>query len=120
MNLRSETATLSLGMEGVIEVNPERIGTLYASGMELPYIEFDRAEPALKLVYNGEDYWYVRTLPLKGYGAVMPRHIRALEGEGKKPLLARFPSGENFSTSSHWDRIYIYATGVRPIGAGKR
>lgn len=96
-------------MEGVLEVNPERIETLYTDGMELPYVEFGQVEPALKLVYNGEAYWYVRTLPLKGYGAVMARHIRALAADGKKPVLARF-----------WDRIYIYATGVTPIGAGKK
>ena len=96
-------------MEGVLEINPDRVETLYTDGMELPYIEFGEAEPALKLVYGGEDYWYVRTLPLKGYGAVMARHIRGLEAEGKKPVLARF-----------LDRIYIYATGVTPIGAGKK
>ena len=96
-------------MEGVLEVNPDHIETLYAGGMELPYVQFGEAEPALKLVYGGEDYWYVRTLPLRGYGAVMPRHIRALEAEGNKPILARF-----------WDRIYIYATGVTPIGTGKK
>jgi hypothetical protein len=96
-------------MDGVIEVNPGRVETLYTSGMELPYVEFGQVEPALKLVHGGEDYWYVRTLPLKGYGAVMAGHIRELEGDGKKPILARF-----------WDRIYIYATGVTPIGAGKK
>jgi hypothetical protein len=96
-------------MEGVIEVNAERIETLYASGMELPYVQFGQAEPALKLVYDTEDYWYVRTLPLKGYGAEMARHVRGLETDGKKPILARF-----------WDRIYIYATGVTPIGTGKK
>ena len=95
-------------MEGVIEVNPGRLATLYANGLELPYVEFGSAEPALKLVHGGEDYWYVRTLPLKGYGAVMARYVRALEGEGKKTVLARF-----------FDRIYIYATGVIPIGAKK-
>jgi len=79
-------------MEGVIEVNPGRLATLYANGLELPYVEFGSAEPALKLVHGGEDYWYVR----------------ALEGEGKKTVLARF-----------FDRIYIYATGVIPIGAKK-
>ncbi len=68
-----------------------------------------QVEPALKLVYGGEDYWYVRTLPLKGYGAVMARHIRGLQSDGKKPILARFR-----------DRIYIYATGVTPIGTGKK
>ena len=96
-------------MEGVIEVNPERIDTLYTEGMELPYVEFGQVEPALKLVYGSEDYWYVRTLPLKGYGAVMARHIRELETDGKKPILARFR-----------DRIYIYATGVTPNGAAKK
>ena len=93
-------------MEGVIELNPARLETLYANGLELPYVEFGGAEPALKLVHGGEDYWYVRTLPIKGYGAVMARHVRALQAEGKKAMLARF-----------YDRIYVYATGVTPIGA---
>ncbi len=96
-------------MDGVLEVDPEQIDTLYTDGMTLPYVEFSQVEPALKLVYGGEDYWYVRTLPLKGYGAVMARHIRDLEAEGKNPVLARF-----------WSRIYIYATGVTPIGTGKK
>jgi hypothetical protein len=96
-------------MEGVLEVNPEQIDTLHTDGMTLPYVEFSQVEPALKLVHGGEDYWYVRTLPLKGYGAVMARHIRELEAEGKKPVLARF-----------WSRIYIYATGVTPIGTGRK
>jgi hypothetical protein len=96
-------------MEGVIEVNPEQVDALYASGVELPYVHFGQVEPALKLMYGGEDYWYVRTLPLKGYGAVMAGHIRGLEADGKRPILARF-----------WDRIYIYATGVTPIGTGKK
>lgn len=96
-------------MEGVIEVNPERIETLYASGMELPCVQFGQEEPALKLVYRSEDYWYVRTLPVKGYGAVIGRHVRELETDSKKPILARFR-----------DRIYIYATGVTPIGSGKK
>jgi hypothetical protein len=96
-------------MEGVIEVNPARVGTLHADSVEVPYVEFGQIEPAVKLVYEGEDYWYVRTLPIRGYGAVMARHIRELQGDGNKPLLARFR-----------DRIYIYATGVTPIGASKK
>jgi hypothetical protein len=96
-------------MQGVIEVNPDSIGTLYASGMELPYVQFGQVGPALKLVYDSEDYWYVRTLPLKGYGAVMARHISGLRTDGKKPILARFRN-----------RIYIYATGITPIGTGKK
>ncbi len=95
-------------MEGVHEVRPDSIETLYTDGMELPYVEYGDAEPAVKLVFGGEDYWYYRTLPVKGYGAVMARYIRALEAEGHRPLLARFRM-----------RIYIYATGVTPIGAGK-
>ncbi len=39
----------------------------------------------------------------------MGRHLRELEAEGKKAVLARF-----------WSRIYIYATGVTPIGSGKK
>ena len=95
-------------MEGVIEVRPGSLETLYTSGMELPYVEYGQHEPGVKLVYAGEDYWYYRTLPLKGYGAVLARYIRELQAEGHKPLLARFGT-----------RIYIYATGVTPIGAGK-
>ena len=95
-------------MEGVIEVRPESLATLYTNGLELLYVEYGNHEPGVKLVYEGEDYWYFRTLPLKGYGAVLPRYIRELLAEGHKPLLARFAT-----------RIYIYATGVTPIGAGK-
>ena len=95
-------------MEGVQEVNEGRLETLATNGMELPYIEYGQIEPAVKLVWNGEDFWYHKTLPLKGYSAVMAGYIRALEAEGHKPLLARF-----------YDRIYIYATGITPLGAGK-
>ena len=95
-------------MQGVIEVRPSRLETLYTDGMELPYVQYGDVEPALQLVLGGEEYWYYRTLPVKGYGAVMARYIRELQAEGKKPLLARFGM-----------RIYIYATGVTPIGAGK-
>ena len=95
-------------MEGVIEVRPESIETLYTHGLELPYIEYGDMEPGVKLIHDGEDYWYYKTLPLKGYGAVMPRYIKDLAAEDHKPLLARFGQ-----------RIYIYATGITPIGAGK-
>ncbi len=95
-------------MEGVIEVRPESIETLYTHGLELPYIEYGDMEPRVKLIHDGEDYWYYKTLPLKGYGAVMPRYIKDLMAEDHKPLLARFGL-----------RIYIYATGITPIGAGK-
>jgi len=72
-------------MQGVVEVRPERLQTLYANGLELPYVEFgSSAEPGIKLVFQGEEYWYYRTLPIKGYGAVMAKYIRALHGEGKK------------------------------------
>ena len=96
-------------MQGVVEVRPERLQTLYANGLELPYVEFgSSAEPGIKLIFQGEDYWYYGTLPIKGYGAVMAKYIRGLQGEGKKTMLARFGM-----------RIYIYATGITPIGAGK-
>ncbi len=95
-------------MVEVIEVKPGQLESLYTDGMELPYVECLREEPAIKLVHAGEEYAYFRTVPLKGYGAVLASHIRALEAEGKKALLARFGK-----------RIYIFATGVTPIGAGK-
>ncbi len=95
-------------MQGVHEVREDDIETLVADGMELPYVEYGSMEPAIKLVYGGEDYWYYKTLPIKGYGAVAARYIKELEAGGHKPLLARF-----------FNRIYIYATGVTPIGAGK-
>jgi hypothetical protein len=95
-------------MQGVHEVNPESLETLYTAGMELPYVEYGQMEPAIKLVWDGEDFWYYKTLPLKGYGAVLPRYIRTLEDEGHKPVLARYGT-----------RIFIYATGITPIGAGK-
>jgi hypothetical protein len=95
-------------MEGVMKVRPDHLETLYTDGLELPYIEYGDIEPAVKLLYEDEEYWYCKTLPVKGYGAVLARYIRGLEAQGHKPLLARF-----------FTRIYIYATGVTPIGAGK-
>ena len=95
-------------MHGVIEVHPGIMETLHANGLDLPYLNYGQHEPAIKLVHEGEDYWYFRTLPVRGYGAVMGRYARELLGGGKKVLLARFR-----------DRIYIFSTGVTPIGAGK-
>ncbi|HXG36087.1 MAG TPA: hypothetical protein VNL15_03880 [Dehalococcoidia bacterium] len=95
-------------MEGVLEVRPERLETLYNQGLELPYVDFGQAEPAIKLTHGGEEYWYAWTLPLKGYSAALGRRLRELEAEERKVLLARFGT-----------RIYIYATGIKPIGAGK-
>lgn len=95
-------------MQGVIEVRPENMETLTVAGLDLPYIEYGQVQPALKLLFAGAEYWYFKTLPLKGYGAVLAGYIRDLESQGHKPLLARF-----------FTRIYIYATGITPIGAGK-
>jgi hypothetical protein len=95
-------------MQGVIEVRPDSIEELDTDGLQLPYVEYGQIDPAIKLIHAGEDYWYFKTLPLKGYGAVLSRYVKGLEAEGHKPLLARF-----------YNRIYIYATGITPIGAGK-
>jgi len=95
-------------MEGVLEVRPDNLETLSTAGFDLPYVEFGAMTPAIKLMHEGQEYWYYKTLPLKGYGAVMARYIRDLQAEGHQPLLARF-----------FNRIYIYATGITPIGAGK-
>lgn len=95
-------------MDSVVVVRPEWLASLHADGLDLPYVEFGPAEPSIKLVYGDEEYWYCRTVPLRGFGAVLGRYARALLAEGKKVLLARFGS-----------RIYIYATGITPIGAGK-
>lgn len=95
-------------MEGALEVSPDQLEVLANQGREFPFVEFNTDVPAIKLDFEGEDYWYYKTLPLKGYSAVLARYIRDLETEGRKILLARFNS-----------RIYIYATGITPIGAGK-
>lgn len=95
-------------MEGIIEVRADTIETLVNQGRELPYVEYGDMQPAIKLIHSGEEYWYFKTLPLKGYGAVLDGYIRGLELDGHKALLVRF-----------FTRIYIYATGITPIGAGK-
>ena len=95
-------------MEGVLEVRPDHLETLSTGDHDLPYVEFGQMQPAIKLVREGSEYWYYKTLPLKGYGAVLERYIRDLEAAGHQLLLARF-----------FNRIYIYATGITPIGAGK-
>lgn len=95
-------------MEGVLEVRPDHVETLSSGGLDLPYVEFGQVQSAIKLLYEGQEYWYYKTLPLKGYGAVLDRYIRDLQADGHQPLLARF-----------LNRIYIYATGITPIGSGK-
>ncbi len=95
-------------MRGVIEVQSDLLEIHHTDGLEIPFVDYGQHEPAIKLVYDGDEYWYYRTLPVKGHGAVMGRYARELLGSGKKVLLARFGS-----------RIYIFATGVIPIGAGK-
>ncbi|HZP25505.1 MAG TPA: hypothetical protein VFB90_00495 [Dehalococcoidia bacterium] len=95
-------------MEGVLEVTPEQLEVLSNQGRELPYVEFNSHVPAIKLDYQGESFWYYKTLPLKGYSALLARELRDLESQGRQVLLARFNN-----------RIYIYGTGVTPIGAGK-
>ncbi len=95
-------------MQGIIEVRPDTLDSLTHHGRELPYVEYGDMQPGVKLLLNGEEYWYFKTLPLKGYSAVLGGYIRQLEADGNRPLLARFGT-----------RIYIYATGITPIGAGK-
>jgi hypothetical protein len=95
-------------MQGVIEVRPETVATLSHSGRELPYVEYGSMQPPMKLVLDGEEYWYYRTLPLKGYGAIIDGAIAELDAGSHRALFARFDT-----------RIYIFATGVTPIGAGK-
>lgn len=95
-------------MQGVIEVRPDTVETLSHAGKDIPYVEYGSMQPGIKLVLDGEEYWYHKTLPLTGYGAVLGGYIRDLEAGDHKPLLARFQT-----------RIYIYSTGVTPIGAGK-
>jgi len=103
----------------VIEVPPSRVESLAVNGRELPFVEFHEGGPAIKLVYEGEEYAYFKSLPLKGYGPALRRLLQELEAEGKKVLLAYFPPQRNFPSSYHWERIYVYATGVKPIGMGK-
>ena len=97
-------------MHGVAEIDPAQLETLHNEGLQLPYVELGQTEPAIKLVMDNLEYWYYRTLPLKGYSAALGRYLRQLreENEDCQVILARF-----------WSRIYIYATGVTPIGAGK-
>ena len=77
--------------------------------MELPYIEYAQTEPGIKLVHERRGLLVLPHAPPEGLRRGARRSTSPmLEAEGHKPLLARFGT-----------RIYIYATGVTPIGAGK-
>jgi len=106
-------------MAKVLEVSPARVEALAVDGRELPYVEFHHPEPAIKLVYQGEEYALYKTLPARGYAPLLRRLLQELEADGRKVLVAYFPPRRNFPTSYHWERLYVYATGVRPIGMGK-
>ncbi len=106
-------------MVSELTVPDDRIEVLEVDGRELPYVEFHRRQPAVKLVLDGEEYFFYKTFPLRGYAPALLKAVQQLEAEGKKVLVAYFPPGRNFPTSHHWDRLYLYATGIRPIGMGK-
>ena len=97
-------------MDKLKSVNPNKLDAVHVDGVDFPYINMGQVEPAIKLVLEGSDYWYARSLPTKGYSAVLKKHIQEIqtEDENRKILLARF-----------WNRIYIYSTDIKPIGSGK-
>ena len=97
-------------MNGIAEINPSNLESVHTKNLQLPYVDMGQVEPAIKLVMNDTDYWYFQTLPLRGYSAILDHCISQVreDDEDRKILLARF-----------WNRIYIYATGIKPIGAGK-
>jgi hypothetical protein len=72
------------------ELEPDLLETLYADGVELPFMDFGPMEPTLRLRLEGEEYEFSHSYPRRGFGAVLGKDVRPLLREGKKLLVARF------------------------------
>jgi len=69
-------------------------------GVVVPLIQMTGEDlPDTEVRVGDESYTYERSYNVKGYSAVMPRRVRELMSEGKKPLVIERPT-----------RYYLYVS----------
>lgn len=73
---------------------------LYVGDYEVPLTALpDDDEPPMTLVVRGEEFDYMRSVPVKGHGATMPPLLDDWSGEGRDVVAAH-----------RMGRYYLYAT----------
>lgn len=72
-----------------LEVERSLVGTLELEGTDVPYLNLEDF-PAIptQLRVAGVDYSYVRSFPIQGHSAVLPRAIAEVREASKQPVIA--------------------------------
>ena len=87
-------------MAGELPIDPGDTAPLYVGRYTVPTtVLSDLEEAPFTLILDGEEYSYIKSVPLKGHGGVLPFLLDEYTGEGRSVLL-----GERLK------RYYIYAT----------
>jgi len=82
----------------LLELDDSNLEPLPLDGMEVARVLIHEGGPPHSQVrFNGREYRYARSFPIKGHGASLPRFIREQLGAGKTPLVLERP-----------DRFYVY------------
>ena len=71
----------------ILELEDVDLEPLVLDGMEVPRILYHGPPPFTMLKFDGQEYHYERSFPVKGHGASLPNFLRDRLVEGKKPLL---------------------------------
>jgi hypothetical protein len=80
------------------ELTDVDLDPLVLNGLEVARIlQHQGPPPSTTLRFDGRDYQYERSFPIKGYGAALPNFLRARLAEGKRPLLIE-----------RKERLYVY------------
>ncbi len=81
----------------ILELEDVDLEPLALDGMEVPRLHYHGSPPFTTLKFDGQEYQYERSFPVKGHGASLPNFLRERMAEGKKPLLVE-----------RADRFYVY------------
>jgi hypothetical protein len=82
----------------ILELEDVELEPLVLDGLEVPRVlQRGGPPPFTTLRFDGQEYQYERSFPIKGHGASLPDFLRDRITEGKKPLLVE-----------RTDRFYVY------------
>jgi hypothetical protein len=72
-------------------VRADAVDILYVGELELPLVDISHIEPPPRtLTLEGQEYVFERSVPLKGYGAILGKATNELVAGGKDLLIGRW------------------------------